>query len=99
MFCFPWAGAGPLAYRGWQERLGAEFAVIPIRLPQREWAGIGDLVEQLARQVKPLLTEDAVFFGHSMGAGLAFGVARRVAPATTGVDSQANPIAVSLCSR
>jgi medium-chain acyl-[acyl-carrier-protein] hydrolase len=91
VFCFPWAGAGPLAYRGWQEKLGREFAVIPIRLPQREWAGIGDLVEQLARQVKPLLTEDAVFFGHSMGAGLAFEVARRVAPARLVVSAARAP--------
>lgn len=91
VFCFPWAGAGPLAYRGWQERLGAEFAVIPIRLPQREWAGIDDLVEQLARQVKPLLTADAVFFGHSMGAGLAFEVARRVAPARLVVSAARAP--------
>ena len=91
VFCFPWAGAGPLAYRGWQERLGAEFAVIPIRLPQREWAGIEELVEQLVRQVKPLLTEDAVFFGHSMGAGLAFEVARRVAPSALVVSAARAP--------
>ena len=92
IFCFPWAGAGPFAYRGWQEKLGPEFALIPVRLPNRPWKSIEDLLDQLTTQIRPLLqSEPAIFFGHSMGAGLAFEMARRTNPSALIVSAARAP--------
>lgn len=83
LFCFPWAGGGALAYAAWREPLADVAQVCPARLPGRETrAGepppgtMEELVAALAREIRPLLDRPFAFFGHSMGAGIAFELAR-----------------------
>lgn len=83
LFCFPWAGGGALAYKSWREPLADCVSVIPVRLPGRE-SRIGEpplermepLVEALLAEIAPFLRAPFHFFGHSMGAGIAFELAR-----------------------
>ena len=80
LFCFPYAGGGAAAFAGW--RL-ARAAVRPIRLPGREsraaeapFERMGALVESLASAMEGYLEGPFAFFGHSMGAAVAFELAR-----------------------
>jgi surfactin synthase thioesterase subunit/glycosyltransferase involved in cell wall biosynthesis len=80
LFCFPHAGGGagkPLALSGW--------AAVPVRLPGREsrlaeapFERMGPLVAALAGQMEGYLDEPFAFFGHSMGAVVAFELAREL---------------------
>jgi medium-chain acyl-[acyl-carrier-protein] hydrolase len=80
LFCFPHAGGGagqPLALSGW--------AVVPVRLPGREsrlaeapFERMGPLVAALADNIASYLDRPFAFFGHSMGAVVAFELAREL---------------------
>lgn len=83
LFCFPFAGAGALAYRAWRGQLGEGVSVCPVRLPGRETRvaeapldTMGALVEALVREIRPYIETPFAFFGHSMGAAIAFELAR-----------------------
>jgi len=83
LFCFPWAGGGALPYRAWSEPLAPAAYVVPVRLPGREsraseppYERMEPLVEDLLGQIRPYLDAPFAFFGHSMGAGIAFELAR-----------------------
>jgi surfactin synthase thioesterase subunit/glycosyltransferase involved in cell wall biosynthesis len=71
LICFPYAGAGTLWCRGWN--------ACPVLLPGRESraseapaTSMEALVATLEEAIVPLLNKPFVFFGHSMGAGIAF---------------------------
>ena len=80
LFCFPHAGGGagqPLALSGW--------TAVPVRLPGREsrlaeapFERMGSLVAALAGQIDGYLDQPFAFFGHSMGAVVAFELAREL---------------------
>ncbi len=79
MFCFPHAGGGATAYRGWQRALSPLATVCPIHLPGREsrsgdarFVDIESLVHDLDMQLEDSLAVPHVFFGHSMGALVAY---------------------------
>ncbi len=82
LFCFPYAGGGTLLYRGWRDAL-PETAIVAARLPGRE-SRLGEppidsmegLVDALGPEFVPHLREPFAFFGHSMGAILAFELIR-----------------------
>ena len=86
MFCFPYAGGGASAYRGWAAPLPPDIEVCPVQLPGRE----GRLREAPFDRPEPLVRAMAdalqpymqglpfVFFGHSMGAMLSFELAREL---------------------
>jgi medium-chain acyl-[acyl-carrier-protein] hydrolase len=82
LFCFPHAGAGTLAYRHWTGALpGVD--VVPVLLPGREtrsseppFENMRDLIAALTTAIQPLLEAPYAFFGHSMGSGIAFELAR-----------------------
>jgi surfactin synthase thioesterase subunit/glycosyltransferase involved in cell wall biosynthesis len=83
LFCFPWAGGGSLAFASWKEPCAGVAQVCAARLPGRETrAGeapltdMRELAAALAREIRPLLDRPFAFFGHSMGAGIAFELAR-----------------------
>lgn len=87
LVCFPHAGAGTVEVRGWARQLRAGIALCPVRLPGREtrtgetpYQGMRELIEELgpvfAREVLEKFGTDFSFFGHSMGAGIAFELAR-----------------------
>ncbi|MFC5663844.1 thioesterase II family protein [Kitasatospora misakiensis] len=79
LFCFHHAGGAASAYTGWQERLGPRISVLPVQLPGRErraaeprFTRIDALVADLDRQLDPLLDAPYAFYGHSMGALVAY---------------------------
>lgn len=72
-------------YHGWADALPPDVEVAAIQLPGREsrlleppFRRLPDLIQALAGAVGPLLTRPAVFYGHSMGALLAFELAREL---------------------
>lgn len=84
LFCFSHAGGGPSFFRPWGARLQPEIAVCRVLLPGREarleeppFRRIADLVDPLCAALKPRLNQPYALFGHSMGAAVAYEVARR----------------------
>lgn len=85
MFCFPYAGGGASAYRGWGSLLPGDVEVCPVQLPGREsrlrdkpFDAPEPLVEALADALDPYFDLPFVFFGHSMGGLLSFELAREL---------------------
>jgi surfactin synthase thioesterase subunit len=83
LLCFPYAGAGASAFRGWAERFTAGVEVFAAQLPGREdrWSeraisSLPELTERLAAEIHPVLSTPFAFFGHSLGAIVAFELAR-----------------------
>ncbi|MBO0720374.1 MAG: thioesterase [Blastocatellia bacterium] len=83
LFCFPYAGGTASIFRNWANRLPIKIQVIPVELPGRGgrlseplFTGIKPLVDALAESIPPLLDTPFAFFGHSMGAVIAFELAR-----------------------
>ncbi|MEV0092391.1 alpha/beta fold hydrolase [Streptomyces sp. NPDC050738] len=84
LLCFHHAGAGAMAYAGWQQRVGPGVRVLPVRLPGRESrlreAHITEgalLIEELEADLGPLLSGRHAFYGHSLGALVAYRFAQR----------------------
>jgi medium-chain acyl-[acyl-carrier-protein] hydrolase len=85
LFCLPYAGGGASVYREWAGALGDSVEVCPVQLPGREarfgepaFTRIGPLVEALADALGPHLDRPFALFGHSLGALVAFELARRL---------------------
>ena len=83
LFCFPNAGAGASLFRQWTDHLPAWILPCPVRLPGREsrlaepaFEEMAPLVEALTTAILPHLGKPFAFFGHSMGAAVAFELAR-----------------------
>jgi surfactin synthase thioesterase subunit len=79
LFCFPHAGGGASVFADWQASLGPRIAALPVQLPGRErrvheprFTDMGALVADLDRQLDPYLDQPCVFYGHSMGALVAW---------------------------
>jgi surfactin synthase thioesterase subunit len=88
LFCFPYAGGAPSAYHGFCRAMPAHVLPYIARLPGREetWrrpalTDVRDIIRELARAIRPALGAEPVFFwGHSMGALVAFEMARLLKP-------------------
>ena len=85
MFCFPYAGGGASVYRGWGASLPNDLEVCPVQLPGREsrlrepaFTDIDVLVPAVADALDPYMNLPFVLFGHSMGAAIAFELAREL---------------------
>jgi medium-chain acyl-[acyl-carrier-protein] hydrolase len=85
LFCFPYAGGSSAIFRPWSRELPREIELVPALLPGREfklrepaYTRIELLVETLTREITPFLDKPFAFFGHSMGALIAFELARRL---------------------
>lgn len=83
LVCLPYAGGGALIYRTWPDVLPPEVEVVPVQLPGREWRlreppldRIDDVVGALLEQWDALGERPFALFGHSMGALIAFELAR-----------------------
>ena len=86
LFCFPWAGVGASAYFRWSRSLPDEIEVLSVQYPGREdrWREPGlrriePLVELLGPDLAPFCDRPFAFWGHSMGALVAFELARQQA--------------------
>jgi len=85
LFCFPYAGGAASVYRPWIERLSPDVHVHPVQLPGREtrmreqaFDRIESLTASLADALVPHLDRPFALFGHSMGALIAFELAREL---------------------
>jgi medium-chain acyl-[acyl-carrier-protein] hydrolase len=102
LFCVPYAGSGPSAFRTWPAALPASVEVRPVQLPGREGrfrepahTRLVALAAALAEGLLDDLDRPFAFFGHSMGALVAFEVARQLrrrgAPAPAGLVVSGRP--------
>jgi medium-chain acyl-[acyl-carrier-protein] hydrolase len=86
LFCFPYAGAGASLFRPWAEVLPAGMELCAVQLPGREarlseppFTSMLALMGALDEALAPLLEERPfAFFGHSLGALLAFELTRHL---------------------
>jgi medium-chain acyl-[acyl-carrier-protein] hydrolase len=85
LFCFPYAGGSAGAFRGWEAELPRDIELCPVQLPGREnrlsTAPLTDMVElvrQLGQVLPSFLDRPCAFFGHSLGARIAFELARHL---------------------
>jgi medium-chain acyl-[acyl-carrier-protein] hydrolase len=85
LICLPYAGGGARCYGSWENLLPPEVDALTIRLPGRDSRLgeplPGDLVTvaaQVAGELAPVLPARFAVFGHSMGALLAFELAREL---------------------
>ncbi|UWP79202.1 alpha/beta fold hydrolase [Dactylosporangium fulvum] len=83
LFCLPHAGGAASAFRTWQHHVPYGMEVCPVQLPGRETrfgeplpTGIVDLVPALAEAVLPSLDVPFALLGNSMGALVAYELAR-----------------------
>jgi medium-chain acyl-[acyl-carrier-protein] hydrolase len=83
LFCFPYAGGSAHLYRHWPDHLPATIEVWPVELPGRgnrlmevPFTRLTSLVHAAARALLGHLDRPFAFFGHSMGALVAFELAR-----------------------
>lgn len=85
LFCFPHSGAGALSFRSWQDSFPSELDICPVQLPGREQRFREKPYEQMVPLVKaatealiPYLDEPFALYGHSLGALVAFELARQL---------------------
>ena len=83
LFCFPYAGAGASIYRDWRLPSEAGVQVLAVQPPGREnrrevppLRRIEPMLDACARELAPLADRPFAFFGHSMGALVAFELTR-----------------------
>jgi len=83
LFCFPYAGGGVHIYYPWPTALPSWVEVVAIQLPGRgarlrdaPLTQVSQMADILAEQLCPLLDKPFAFFGHSLGATVAFEVMR-----------------------
>lgn len=83
LFCFPFAGGGATTYRGWPAHLPPDIEVVAVQLPGREdrlreepFTDVFELTPVVAQALAPYLDRPFALFGHSMGALVAFELAR-----------------------
>jgi len=85
LFCFPYAGGGPTIFHGWGAALPGAVEVNALRLPGRGTRHLEPAVTDMSTMVHAVVDvlEPAFggmygLFGHSMGARIAFEVAREI---------------------
>jgi medium-chain acyl-[acyl-carrier-protein] hydrolase len=85
LFCFPYAGGSASIYRTWPRDLPPDVEVCAVqlpgrggRLPETPFTDLRPLVRALTEALLPQLETPFAFFGHSMGALIAFEFARHL---------------------
>lgn len=85
LFCLPHSGGGAAVYRPWAGLLPPGVELVSVRLPGREarfreppFSRLDDLVPVLLDNLLPLLKLPHSWFGHSMGALVAFEACREI---------------------
>jgi medium-chain acyl-[acyl-carrier-protein] hydrolase len=82
LFCFPYAGGNSFLFHNWNQHLPGSVEICTAQLPGRgirsrepAFTALRPLLETLGPAIYPLLQEPFAFFGHSMGAIIAFELA------------------------
>ncbi|WP_433677854.1 thioesterase II family protein [Nocardia sp. CA-119907] len=90
LVCFPYAGGSASYFFRWMQALAPDIDVVAVQYPGRQERrtepvidDIDRLAEHIAAEVLPWIDRPTAFFGHSMGAILAFEVALRLERAGT----------------
>ena len=90
LICFPHAGGSASFYRSWSERISPKIEVTAVQYPGRADRLDEAVVEDAATQIRlvmaalpPLCDRPIALFGHSMGAFIAYEVARNLEAAGT----------------
>lgn len=85
LFCFPYAGGGASIFHSWQKNLSDMVEVCPVQLPGRglrieepPFTEMRELIQAAGQALAPYFDKPFAFFGHSMGALIAFELARHV---------------------
>jgi surfactin synthase thioesterase subunit len=85
LFCLPYAGGSAAIFRNWGDFLPPQVLVVPVELPGRggrlnepPFVRLPALIDALAEAMRPALQSPFALFGHSMGAVIAFELARRL---------------------
>lgn len=87
LLCFPFAGAGASFFRPWRDLARDRFTLLPIQLPGREKRFVEEPYRDVTQAINGVLPDlskqideqaQVVIFGHSMGAILAYELARRL---------------------
>ncbi|MFI9123642.1 thioesterase II family protein [Streptomyces bikiniensis] len=86
LICIPFAGGGASFYRTWKPLPDRTPHILPVQLPGREemfieepFRDVSDAAEALAPQIADQVSSGPVaLFGHSLGAVIAFELARRL---------------------
>jgi medium-chain acyl-[acyl-carrier-protein] hydrolase len=101
LFCLPYAGGTAGTFHTWPRRLPGKVELCAVQLPGRgmrlsepPFTHISPLVTELARVIGPYLDKPAAFFGHSMGAIIAFELARHLRR-----ESKREPVCLFLSGR
>lgn len=84
LLCFAHAGGGASFFSRWGSLLGDDIEVCRVALPGREarrqeptYTKMADLIDPLFEALKPFMDEPFAMFGHSMGAAVAYEIARK----------------------
>lgn len=85
LFCFSYAGGNASTYRDWHKLLPADVEVCSIQLPGRgsrfkenAYTTLNSMLDALQSAIQPHIGVPYAMFGHSMGAQVAFELARRL---------------------
>ena len=85
LYCFPYAGGGASAFNAWGKTLTNQVEICLIQMPGREERlneklikDMPQLVDALAQEISVFSKKPYAFFGHSMGAIVAYETARRL---------------------
>ncbi|MGA8085789.1 MAG: thioesterase domain-containing protein [Terracidiphilus sp.] len=85
LFLFAHAGGGSAAFRGWNDRIGDEIELGYIQLPGREsrlceqpFSSMVELIPHLVDALAAHIDRPFAFYGHSLGARIAFEAAREL---------------------
>lgn len=85
LFCFPYAGGNAHAFRAWAQHFPPGVELYALQPPGRghrmlepPFTDLRSMIPALARVIDDHLDRPAVFFGHSMGAIIAFELARHL---------------------
>jgi medium-chain acyl-[acyl-carrier-protein] hydrolase len=100
LFCFPYAGGSAAIYRPWAASLPPAIELCAVQLPGRgerldepSYTDLRALVGDAEAALLPYLDKPFALFGHSMGAMIAFELARRLR------DRGLNPVHLFLSAR
>jgi medium-chain acyl-[acyl-carrier-protein] hydrolase len=85
LFAFPYAGGGTAVFRSFTPYLGKNVRLRPIHIPGREmrikhppFSSLSALSKFLVGKLKEYFVPPFAFYGHSMGAGIAFEVTQEL---------------------
>lgn len=85
LVCFPFAGGGASSYNSWRKELEDVINICPIQLPGREdrimeepYKDMEKLVHDVTEELNGFCDKQLYLFGHSMGAKIAYEVAKKL---------------------